>query len=220
MPRCTRIGWMAGLIKEQAIFMDRLSIPALIVVLGTAIIGLPESRAAAENGLVFEPGEVTSAPAAAPERRFLRGGNPLWTVPLSGLSATRERPIFSASRRLQTPPAIFAAPALPKPVAKAQVPDRPPLTLVGTIIGRHSTKLDPMKIGIFLEEGTGKAVRMAIGEERGGWILRSVSIRDAGFESADQVATLLLRPTVQIAAARNSALSMAEPNIPVRHRQR
>ena len=199
--------------------MRRLSIPALIVVLGTAIIGLPGSHATAENGLVFDPGEVAPV-TAVPERRFLRGGNPLWTVPLSGLSATRERPIFSASRRPPAPPAILAAPTPPTPVAKPQLPDHPPLTLIGTIIGGDSMKDDPMKIGIFLEQATGKAVRLVIGEERGGWILRSVSIHDARFESADRVATLLLRPTVQTAAVHNPALAMGEPIIPVRHRQR
>src|ERR1700736_2657436 len=41
-------------------------------------------------------------PLARPGRepsRTLPTGNPLWSVPLSALSATQERPIFSASRR-------------------------------------------------------------------------------------------------------------------------
>src|SRR5215831_17659551 len=35
-------------------------------------------------------------------------GNPLWAVPLADLSATRERPIFSPSRRPPARPAVAA----------------------------------------------------------------------------------------------------------------
>src|SRR6202021_2706944 len=38
------------------------------------------------------------------------GANPLWSVPLSALTATRERPLFSSSRRLPAP-VMVAAPA-------------------------------------------------------------------------------------------------------------
>src|SRR5262249_28882248 len=60
-------------------------------------------------------------------------GNPLWGIPLRVLTATRERPLFSPSRRPPAPPAV-AAPAPPPPVvaAKAPEPDHPPLTIVGT----------------------------------------------------------------------------------------
>jgi hypothetical protein len=36
------------------------------------------------------------------------GGNPLWGIPISALTATRERPVFSASRRSPAPPAAPA----------------------------------------------------------------------------------------------------------------
>src|SRR3954467_6929548 len=45
-------------------------------------------------------------------------GNPLWGISLNALTATRERPIFSPSRRppAPTPPAlVVAAPLLPLP---------------------------------------------------------------------------------------------------------
>jgi hypothetical protein len=64
------------------------------------------------------------------------GGNPLWGIPVSSLSATRERPIFSVSRRPPAPPVavrpVAEAPAQPKPAE----PERPLLTLVGTAIGK------------------------------------------------------------------------------------
>src|SRR5262245_1587560 len=68
--------------------------------------------------------------------------NPLWAVTLTSLSVTRERPIFSPSRRPPQPPAIAAPPPAkpppPPPPAKAAEPERPSLTLVGTIAGSES----------------------------------------------------------------------------------
>src|SRR5262245_7427318 len=55
------------------------------------------------------------------------GGNPLWQIPVTSLSTTRERPIFSPSRR--PPPTVNAPIAPSKPLAVAG-PDRPPLSLV------------------------------------------------------------------------------------------
>jgi hypothetical protein len=64
-------------------------------------------------------------------RVHLPGGNPLWGIPISSLSATRERPIFSASRRPPAPMPVAEAP--PPPPAE---PEHPPFTLVGTAIGK------------------------------------------------------------------------------------
>src|SRR5476649_297820 len=54
-------------------------------------------------------------------------GNPLWSVPLSVLTATQERPIFSASRR--PPPRAVAGPRIEPvavvPVAKPAEPEHP-----------------------------------------------------------------------------------------------
>src|SRR5262249_59935905 len=58
--------------------------------------------------------EVTPVPVP-------RAGNPLWAVPLSALTVTRDRPLFSASRR-PPPPAGVA----PPPVVRAKPPPPPP----------------------------------------------------------------------------------------------
>ncbi len=80
------------------------------------------------------PAQVVTAPAApAPPPERPLSANPLWGIPLTALSGTRDRPIFSSSRR---PPAPAVAPAaVPKVVAaaKPREPERPPLSLVGTI---------------------------------------------------------------------------------------
>src|SRR5262245_41762918 len=65
-------------------------------------------------------------------------GNAVLTVPLSKLTVTRDRPIFSASRQPPPPPAapVIAKPVEPpKPVEKEQ---QPPLILVGTVAGEDS----------------------------------------------------------------------------------
>src|SRR5215472_14888183 len=94
--------------------------------------------------------------AATPALRTASGENPLRAVPLSGLSATRERPIFSPLRRPPAPP-VFATPAAvtrPEPVPPPLKPQHPTLKLVGTVIG------ETRQIGVFLEETTQKIVHL------------------------------------------------------------
>src|SRR3974390_431743 len=80
--------------------------------------------------------------------------NPLWEIPLSKLSTTRERPIFSPSRR--PPPVVAAAPpAVPAPSApKVPRVERPQLSLVGTVSG------DDESFGIFVDPTTKAALRL------------------------------------------------------------
>ena len=87
--------------------------------------------------------EVRSVAApAAPAR--VPSANPLWAVPLSQLPDTRERPIFSPSRR--PPPLAAAANAVPvKPPPPKTVLRPPQLSLVGTIAGQDES------FGIFLD---------------------------------------------------------------------
>src|SRR5260221_7023565 len=81
----------------------------------------------------------TVKPIAQPNRdaaKPLPSGNPLWSVPLSVLSATQERPIFSASRR-PPPRAVVAPPVnlVAAPAAKPAEPERPTLALIGAVVG-------------------------------------------------------------------------------------
>ena len=112
--------------------------------------------------------------------------NPLWAVPVSVLTATRERPIFSASRR---PPAVAAppverarAPAPPKPAE----PERPRLSLIGAVVG------DGVAIAIFLDQTNQKIVRLRQGETHAGWELSSVLGREATLKKADRTEVLAL----------------------------
>lgn len=94
--------------------------------------------------------------------------NPLWAIPLGRLTASRERPLFAPTRR-PPPPAPVAMPA-PAPVApppRPVEPDKPQLSLLGTIVGGE-------KIGLFLDSVSKAVVRLKAGENHKGWILRDV----------------------------------------------
>ena len=130
-----------------------------------------------------ESAQTPAAPARPPSRP---SGNPLWAVPLRSLAATRERPLFSPSRR---PPAaavaampVVEAPPPPAPV----VPERPALTLVGTIIGGSD------KIAIFFNASSGAVIRLRLGEADNGWVLRSIGARETVLQKDDQSFTLAL----------------------------
>ena len=130
--------------------------------------------------------QVVVAPAApAPERA--QSANPLWAIPLSALSGTRDRPIFSASRR-RPPPAVAPA-APPKLIVapKPREPERPQLSLVGTVAS------DEAGFGIFLDQSTRAGLRLKVGENYQGWKLRSVQGREVILEK-DQEGVVLALP--------------------------
>jgi len=113
-------------------------------------------------------------------------GNPLWAILLKELSATRDRPIFSPTRRAPAP-AVVAMPYSPPPKpAKPPEPDRPQLSLVGTVAG------DREGFGIFLDRSANIVLRLKIGDEHRGWILREVRGRETVLEKGDKTATLAL----------------------------
>lgn len=130
---------------------------------------------------------VRVAPSPAPTPRPL-SANPLWGIPLKALSNTRDRPVFSPSRR--PPPAIVAEPAESKPLPpppprKAEI-EPPPLSLVGTIAGGDES------FGIFLDQSTKAALRLKIGDDFQGWRLRTISGREVTMEKDEQGALLTL----------------------------
>src|SRR6202035_1110317 len=99
---------------------------------------VPEAAAVTSATLDILPGEGAGGAAAAVDLGSLKpiprparegskplpSGNPLWAVPLSVLTATQERPIFSASRR---PPqrAVVAVPVDQISAPVAQTPTEP-----------------------------------------------------------------------------------------------
>jgi general secretion pathway protein N len=139
--------------------------------------------AAGQTGPNTEQPPTAAKDAGA--RPPLSGGNPLWGIPISALDATRERPIFSASRRPPPPPVVAqrvtAAPPPPKPAE----PEKPLLTLVGTAIGTQN-------VAVVLDKTTKTLVRLHVGEAASGWILRSVDSRTMTVEKNSQTVTVAL----------------------------
>lgn len=124
------------------------------------------------------------APPPTPERSL--SANPLWAIPLMRLSGTRDRPIFSPSRR---PPPVVAsepAPAPPPPPPRKKEILPPPLSLVGTIASEEES------FGIFLDPSTKQALRLKIGEDYQGWKLRAVRGREVTMEKDQHAAVLSL----------------------------
>ncbi|MDH6258168.1 hypothetical protein [Bradyrhizobium sp. BR13661] len=124
-------------------------------------------------------------PAPPPERPL--GANPLWALPLSALSATRDRPMFSPERR---PPIAAVAPtpiAQPAAVQKPRDPERPQLSLIGTVVSSDE------RFGLFLDQMTQAALRLRMGESYRGWNLRLIQGREATLEK-DQEAVILALP--------------------------
>lgn len=116
-------------------------------------------------------------------------GNPLWSVPLAVLTATQERPIFSASRR--PPPRAVAGPRM-EPVIAAVAPapveiEHPPLALIGAVVGATDA------IAVFLDRTNQAVVRLRPGETHSGWELNSVLPREVTLKKADRVEVLALR---------------------------
>ena len=119
-----------------------------------------------------------------PERTT--SGNPLWGIALGSLSATRERPIFSASRR--GPAVAVSVPRSEpvKPIVRPPEPEHLNLMLVGTVVSEAES------IGVFLDQSTHIFIRLRAGEEHSGWIVRSIKGRKASLEKNSRTETLSL----------------------------
>jgi hypothetical protein len=124
------------------------------------------------------------APPAAPMRT--PSANPLWGVPLSRLSGTRDRPIFSPSRR-PPPVAVAVETVVVKPPPRKKEIEPPRLSLVGTIVSGDEG------FGIFIDQSTKAALRLKTGEDYQGWKLRAIQGREVTMEK-DQRAVVLTLP--------------------------
>jgi general secretion pathway protein N len=142
------------------------------------------------RSLAAVPSEVPAIPLAPKDHvppAVLRTGNPLWGIPLNALHATRERPLFSPTRR-PPPPASASAPPPPVAAAPPPEPEQPELSLVGVVAG-HSESF-----AVFISTTNHNIVRLRTGEGQDGWILRSVSGREAVLEKNNRTAVVELPP--------------------------
>jgi hypothetical protein len=200
----------------------RLAISFILLALSAhgAAPSTPASSDALDNGLADDvplagPSKVVPAPAepvttvrvVAPPVPPVRtpSANPLWGIPLAQLSGTRERPIFSPSRR-PPPVAAVAETASVKPPPRKKEIEPPQLSLVGTIASIDEG------FGIFIDQSTKAAIRLKVGEDHQGWKLRQIRGREVTMEKDERSAVLTLpQPGGQSSEVRLLPVSAVTP---------
>jgi hypothetical protein len=131
--------------------------------------------------------------------------NPLWGLPLEQLSTTRERPIFSSSRRPPAP--TYVAPVAVRQPAKPPEPERPAIALVGTIIGTD----DGYRMAIFLDTSTKDVLRLHMGENYHGWVVSVINQREANLvKNGEQAVLELSAPGAELSPVRSSRDAMLD----------
>ncbi|BAM87604.1 hypothetical protein S58_15960 [Bradyrhizobium oligotrophicum S58] len=178
-----------------------------------AVLATAAARAIAEpagldvSGPVdFEQRTAAAQDQAVAQRPPSRAGNPLWSIPLGQLSATRERPIFSPSRRpppsAAEPPSIVAAPAVQEPAPS----ERPQLSLVGTVVNGAGG------LAVFLDQSSNTPLRIRAGAEYQGWKLRNVGARSVTLQKGQDVAVFSFAPSSSQPATQ-AATSLADTQL-------
>ncbi len=161
-------------------------IAAVVIAAVTALTG--DITSAANDPLGLEPDDegigrpsalvpgpdINALPSSATEP-VLRG-NPLWGISIGSLSATRDRPLFSPSRR---PPAAIAPPTALKITAPLE-PEKPPLDLVGVVTGSGDG------YAVFVNTTTHAVISLRTGEGHDGWVLLTAEGGEAVLERHDR----------------------------------
>jgi hypothetical protein len=193
-----------------------------------AAIAVAGAIAATYVGIAPSSDRAVDSGEAAPVRMAARSpepavgspppaGNPLWALPLKQLAITRERPIFSPSRRAPPPatPTYVAPVAVRAPPPKPEEPKKPSITLLGTILGTTES------IGVFLNPATRDVVRLRLGEDHEGWALRSVKTREVTLvKDRERVVLELPPPGDQASATDFTPPNPSQPPPPNRRQQR
>ena len=183
---------------------------ALSLTAALAVATMPALAAAPTGSLDTPPSAVATPPIelnpstnptlSGPRERAI-SGNPLWAIPLSMLSATRERPLFLASRRPPAPVIAATRVETPKrPVPPPAEPTRPALAFVGAVVGANEA------IALFIDQSTNDVVRLRTGQDHGGWVLHSVKGREATFQK-DKLTAVFVLPTPTLSAPTTAAAS-------------
>ena len=158
-----------------------------------------------------DPGRAPIRPQGAPQSAREPRGNPLWAIPPATLRVTRERPILLPSRRPPAPPMALPAPAPPPPPPQRAEPERPRLVLLGAVTGESES------IAVFLDQTTKVVVRLRKGENHSGWILQSVTGREASLGKDNDFIRLAL-PAPDEASGATAASSLRDirgvPQVP------
>lgn len=136
--------------------------------------------------------------------------NPLAAQSLDGLSATRERPLFSAQRRPPSPPRVAAAP----PPPPAPPPQPPQVALYGIVS-------EPGGARAMVRANGDKIIGVRIGDDIGGWKVTKIERRQIELSLADRAVSFAMFSS--IAAPSGTAVADTEdddPDRPPRRRRR
>jgi general secretion pathway protein N len=109
---------------------------------------------------------ATYALAQPPDQSAGTLANPLEAQPLDRLSATRERPLFSPTRRPTPPP----PPPPPEAAPVAVAPQPPNVQLFGIVVDDEGARA-------IVRSGTEKVDRVQIGDDIGGWKVAQIEGR-------------------------------------------
>lgn len=180
-----------------------LSTPAFAATSPDIDLGTPDNNV--DHASLGAPRSDIPVQAAKAAPKPLASANPLWAIPLSTLTATRDRPLFSPSRRAPKP-VVANAPAVPPPPPAPAVAQRPDLVLVGTVTG------DTRGVAVFVDTTTRGTVRLRTGEDHSGWTLRSVEAKSVTLRKGSASETLALPPPN--ATAQSTPIVSAMPPAP------
>lgn len=169
--------------------------PELAIALMLALQAWPALSATRPDTLIdnveapieVRPGYAVPAPAPAPapaaQRPHELTRNPLWAIPLTTLTATRDRPLFAPSRRPPAPvlpnapvAAVAETPEAPRPASELRVT----LILIGTV----ANETDGM--ALFTDPNSREIVRLRLGDVVAGWTLDAVRNREVTFRKGDR----------------------------------
>jgi general secretion pathway protein N len=148
-------------------------------------------------------------PPAASSERGMR--NPLAVLRLEDLASTRERPLFSPTRRPPPPPAEAPAPPPPPAVEeKAAAVEPPPFDLIGAVVG------EAYNLVLLRNRSTNEVTRLREGDEKDGWRVGTVSLHSAAIERDGRVEMLAFPAASVPGAASAPMLAGAGPdgNVP------
>lgn len=170
----------------------------------TATPSLPAH--AAGQGIEGDKEKGDAAPQRVADRVEPTLGNPLWRLPLKQFSATRERPLFSPSRRPPAPAPAYVAPVAARQPAKPPEPEHPAIALAGTIVGT-----DGYRVAVFRDTSNQNVLRLHVGENYGGWVVRLIGPREARLvKNGEQALLELSQPAGTLPPARTSQDIMME----------
>ena len=168
----------------------------------TALLTMTPVADSRDQGTLSRPArEVAPPPPKA--GIVLRSGNPLWGIPLRQFTASVARPLFAPTRRPPPPPVAAVSQAPPPPPPKPE-PDKPLLSLVGTVALGASDG-----IGLFIDQNAKSVVRLKMGEGHQGWILRNVQRRAVLLEKGREKVLLMLPETKMSFASTTPAAPVA-----------